>query len=715
MNITNNKTGTLLFLICTLTWFGCVKKSHYTEALSPNEEMKHFELDSSFKVELFASEPNVLSPVDLAWDEEGNIYVIEMGDYPENGKAVKGKGRIRVLKDNNHDGIIDTSVVFANNLPSATSMLAWKGGLIVTAAPDILYLKDTTGDLRADSREVLFTGFFANNSEAQITCLRFGVDNWIYANNNAQDGEVTFAKNPAAPKLNVGASDFRFRLDSGLFENESGWGQFGMTMDDYGHRFYTQNTYHIQQSPIRWRYLHRHKFLPPFDVDINISDHDPLTFQKTPPPYWRKERTKRRQEEFDKQKLNNKEYADKHFTGSSGGTFYLSNAFPTEYYGSVFTGDVAGNLVHRDVLVPGKNSPAFIAKRSEKEKDREFLASTDPWTRPANFTVGPDGYLYMIDMYRQHIEAPSSIPDDLKAEMNYSNGENYGRIYRILPKKVTKEMTTAQDLHSKTSAELVSLLADPNQWLRQHSHMLLIQRQDRSVIPLLKTMFETHTDPRARIHSLYVLEGMGELNAPMVSKAMKDPEPGLREQAVILSEKYPQLLPQLLEMINDTSMQVVLQATLSLGEFVDSRVVQAFAKVIEQHLSDSLSRIAVLSSNEGSGPDLLKVLLDHGIFLKDTSSQKSTFIKDLCYVIGARNNEKELSDLIELLSHGEIKNNSVMKIACLEGLSKGLENAEDKNKNRQLILTALEKNLPEQNEEIKAAIKKVKQATGGMP
>src|SRR5688500_3329095 len=238
-------------------------------------------------------------------------------------------------------------------------------------------------------------------------------------------------------------------------------------MGEWGHRFFTQNTLHIQQAPIHWKYLNRHAFLPPGNSDVNISDHDLLMFQKTPPPYWRAERTKRRQAEFDKQKLDRKEYAEKHFTGASGSTFYLSDAFPEDYYGSVFTGDVAGNLVHRDVLSPGKDKPAFIAKRSEKEKDREFLASTDPWTRPANFTVGPDGYLYMVDMYRQHIEAPVSVPDDLRKDMDYSNGENYGRIYRILPKKETKKRTIA-GIGSRTSAELVALLADANQWLRQH-------------------------------------------------------------------------------------------------------------------------------------------------------------------------------------------------------------------------------------------------------
>src|SRR6266446_10568481 len=123
MNITNSTTTRMLFIACTFLWFSCSEKKHYTDALSPQEEMKHFELDSDFNIELFASEPNVMSPVDMTWDDEGNIYVIEMADYPDNGKAVKGKGRIRVLQDKNHDGIIDTAIVFANNLRSATSLL----------------------------------------------------------------------------------------------------------------------------------------------------------------------------------------------------------------------------------------------------------------------------------------------------------------------------------------------------------------------------------------------------------------------------------------------------------------------------------------------------------------------------------------------------------------------------------------------------------------
>ena len=220
-------------------------------------------------------------------------------------------------------------------------------------------------------------------------------------------------------------------------------------------------------------------------------------------------------------------------------------------------------------------------------------------------------------------------------------------------------------------------------------------------------------DPRARIHALYVLEGMNELNASLVSKAMKDPEPGLREQAVILSERYPLLLPQLLELINDSSLQVVLQATLSLGEFSDNRVVQSFAKVIEQHGEEPLFRTAVLSANEGSGSGTIKSFVDRGIFLKDTGSQKSAFIKDLSFVIGARNNEEEILKLTELLSHPEIKTKISLQLACLEGLGKGLEKAKIKNKKVHAIFLALEKTLPDQNDEmIRAAIKKIKAGYG---
>jgi putative membrane-bound dehydrogenase-like protein len=250
--------------------------------------------------------------VSMEFDEMGNIYVVEMPDYPFKPEAGKQKGRIIQLKDTNGDGRIDQSVIFADSLMEATSILPWKGGLLVTTAPHILYLKDTDGDGHSDTREILFSGFFDQNSEAQITSLSFGVDNWIYAANNGQPGEVTSGKDSSATPLKMSGADFRFRPDRNQFERTTGSGQFGQTLDDWGNRFITQNTLHIQQTIMPWKYWHRHPFLPSPKAVVNISDHDLEMYQKTPPPYWRAERTRRRNADFKERNLDRVEYAEDH-------------------------------------------------------------------------------------------------------------------------------------------------------------------------------------------------------------------------------------------------------------------------------------------------------------------------------------------------------------------------------------------------------------------
>jgi len=711
LNINFNTPRTAALLLCSFLFFSCTQK-RYTDALSPEEAMKHFEIIEGFNIELFASEPDVWSPVDMVFDEQGHIYVVEMGDYPYQPEAGKGKGRIRMLKDTDGDGGTDTSFVFAEGLPSATSVLPWKSGLIVTAAPDILYLKDTTGDFRADIKETLFTGFFASNSEAQITSLRLAPDNWIYANNNGQAGTVHAINNPDTAGISMGGSDFRFRPDRGLFEKESGNGQFGLAIDDWGNRFYTQNTVHIQQAPIPWRYLHRHDYLPSDRVDVNISDHDLVMFQKTPPPYWRLERSNRRQKDYDERKLNRNEYAEDHFTGASGGTFYGGDAFPESFRGSVFTGDVAGNLVHRDVLELKHNSPLFVAKRAEGEKDREFIASTDPWFRPANFTVGPDGYLYIIDMYRQHIETPVSIPEDLKKDMDFTNGEQYGRIYRVVPEGVAKRQTQTPGLRSKTPGALVALLAHSSQWWRLQAQRLLLEYGDVTVVPALKKMCVEHADARARLHALYTLEGLNALDGGLIQQVLKDAHPGMRAHAIILSERYPQCLPQLLAMTSDSSAQVVLQLTLSIGEFTSPQVIQALVNIIEQYGEMPLFQTAVLSSDAGSSMELLKLLISRGIFFKDASAGKMTFVKQYLYAMGARRNKEDILALIGLLSDPEVKEGINWQLAGLEGLAKGLAKTANKSKPDPDVINAFKVIESGAGGEIKSAVKEVIKALG---
>ncbi|MEO5998299.1 MAG: PVC-type heme-binding CxxCH protein [Chitinophagaceae bacterium] len=667
----------IFFALVIFSCTGKTDKSRYSGPLSPEESLKTFHFAGDFKAEVFAAEPYVIDPVSMEFDEQGNAYVVGMLDAYK-PDSVKGKGAIVMLKDRDGNGRADTSIVFADSLREATSVLPWDGGLLITAAPNILYYKDTDGDGRADLKEVLFTGFFSKNEEAQITNLRFGVDNWIYANNNGQGGEISFTRVPGAPKLKVQGSDIRFRLDRNQFELTTGRGQFGLAMDDWGHRFFTQNSLHIQQAVIPARYLQRNPFLPPpiKSAIVNNSDHDPIMYQITPAPYWRAERTNQRNKKFQENNLKQVEYEKDHFTGASGGTFYGGDALPKEYYGNIFTGDVAGNLVHRDILSYSDTVPYFIAKRAEQEKDKEFMATTDSWVRPASLTVGPDGDLYMIDMYRQHIETPMSIPEDLQIGMDFNAGNKDGRIYRIVPKNAGAYKNVSPDLRNAKSLDLVTLLSHQNQWWRLQAQRLLLQRQDKSVIPAVKTLLAQSEDPRCRLHALYVLEGMNALDADIIKKAMKDPSPGVRENAVILSERFPACLPNLEEMINDSSISVAFQVVLSVGEFKDKTVITALAKVLVQRGESTWFRTAVLSSDAGSSIDLLNELNKKASFFKTVASWKVAFLENLSYVIGRRDEKKQINTLFEIISAPSLSKTVDWKLAFVKGLIKGQESIE---------------------------------------
>lgn len=657
----------LMAFICGMTESLAQK---YATPLSPEESMKKLQVAEGFSVELFASEPHVFDPVALEFDAQGDAYVLEMPDYPYEVELGKGHGRIRLLKDTDGDGKIDKSIVFAENITEGTSMLFWKGGVIVTAAPHILYLKDTNGDGKSDTSEILFSGFFQNNSEAQITSLKLGVDNWIYANNHGQNGKVSFTQLSGMPPLDVKGADFRFRLDRNIFELETGSGQFGQTMDDWGHRFFTENAIHIQQSIIPWRYTHRHAHLPISKFSTSITDHEEHTFQETQPPYWRAERSARRNKSFKEANLNRIEYAEDRFSGSTGSTIYHGDAMPKEFYGNIFTGDVSGNLVHRDILSPSEISPVMVAKRAESEKNKEFISSTDPWFRPITFSVGPDGYLYMLDYYRQHIETPVSIPDDLKADMDFMAGSDMGRIYRVKPAN-TPYKSVKVNLNAVSSIQLLTYLSYENGWYRTHAHRLLLERQDKSVVKEAKLLFNKSKDPRTRLHLLYVLEGLNELDIAVIKKGLQDSSPDVRENALMLAERYSELLPTMLKMLNDSSPRVKLQATLSLGQFKNQKIIEAFSKLIQSQGQNEWLRLAVLSSELGSSPDLLESMVDHHVFSPNPETWKLRFLQDLSYTIAARNNKSQMVSYLNLFSLATMSDLNV-QTAALKGLKLGL-------------------------------------------
>lgn len=695
----NKRNNLILPAFLALFIVSCTTTPRYPGPMSPEESIAAMEVDERFEVELYAAEPLVKDPVDIVFDGQGGAWVVEMPDYPYKPEEGQGKGRIVHLLDVDGDGRADSSQVFAEGIADATTVLPWKGGLIVTAAPNILYLKDTDGDGVSDSREVFFTGFFENNSEAQITSLLFGVDNWIYASNNGQAGTVGSSAFEG-DSLSMAGHDFRFRIDQGKFEVETGRGQFGAALDDGNHRYFTQNTLHIQEVVIADRYVSRNPYLPPVRGIENISDHELEMYNVAETPYWRAERSRRRQEQYDAQGSKRIEWAEGHFTGASGGTFYGGDVYPDGFYGNIFTGDVSGNLVHRDVLSVKEGSPVMVAGRAEGEGNKEFLASHDTWFRPANFAVGPDGCLYVVDMYRQHIETPVSIPDDLKEDMDFMAGSDKGRIYRIVPKGGAEAAAKAEPEATASASYYVDQLSHGNRWWRLYGQRRLLELQDKSVIPAVRELFESSEDARVRLHALYVLEGLGALDAQLAAAALKDGDANVREHGAILSERYPTNVGLLADALDDSSARVAFQAALSLGEFPSVNTTARLADFIISRGEGEWFRTAVLSSAPGSSPALLKTLEGKGFF-KETAAGRLAFLETYSYVQGNRNGKDEVS---ALLANVKGKGGD-WELACMKGLSNGLSKSKTKVKGDAALRAALEGFAAASTDQVKEVLK----------
>jgi putative membrane-bound dehydrogenase-like protein len=647
---------------------GCSRKSvQAPDPLSPDKALKSFHLSEDFHVELFAAEPNVVDPVDMAFDENGRIYVAEMIDYPEDPAPGKPpRSRILLLEDRDGDGRVDHSSIFADHLQAVSGILPWKGGVIATAAPDILYLKDTHGDGKADLRQVLYTGFRVQNQQHRVANPRLGTDNWVYAANDGADGRIVSKERPDREPVLVRGADFRFQPITGAAEAASGPTQFGLSFNDWGDRFATSNTFHLHHSVVPMKYLTRSPALivPAVSEYLYPRNEEALrVYQLTPPQHWREERTRVRQERYRENGGHRVEQLSGYFTAASGGVVYTGDAFPPEYAGDIFTGEVAGNLVRRDKLTP--KGPTFTAHAAKPGV--EFLASTDVWFRPCNFVNAPDGSLYMLDFYREVIESPEYIPDAIKKHIDFHHGEDRGRIYRIAPNHPLRRGSLKVNLGSASSAELVKQLENNNGWHRETAHRLLLERQDRSVTSLLSDMARKSTSAKARLQALWVLDGIGSLEPDQVKSALSDAEPRVREHALRLAERFlPQdrgLVDCVLKLQRDPDTRVRFQLALTLGQIDDPRAVDTLAALVRGgDSSDPWFRIAISSAAANRPLQLLERLP-----ARDHTWQDPAFLSQLAALIGSRRDSRELAVAITALLRLQHPS------AALDGLARGLK------------------------------------------
>ncbi len=631
-----------------------------SKPLSPAAALNSFRLSDDFRVELFAAEPDVLDPVDMVFDENGRAFVCEMLDLPFDplhGKAPRS--RIRMLEDTNGDGRADHSTIFADGLLQTSGVLPWKGGLIVTAAPEILYLKDTDGDGRADVRKVLFTGFWKGNPEAEITNPRLAIDNWIYFSNSGNPGLIK--STAVSPLVEVRGADFRYHPLRGLAERASGPAQFGSSFDDWGNRFISQNTIHLRHVIVPMNYLARAPLLavPAVVKDIYAPEYlERRMFPLTPPPHWRVERTRLRQQRYQELASKRIERVGGYISGASGGTVYTGDVFPEPYRGTVFTGDVSGNLVRHDRLTP--DGVTFLARPARDGV--EFLASTDPWFRPTSFANAPDGNLYITDIYREVIETPLSIPEELKKQLDFYRGDDRGRIWRLAPNRPVQRRSLQPNLATATVARLVGEFENRNGWHRATAQRLLIERQDRAAVPPLRELARGSAFPQASVHALWTLEGLGALEAGDVLAALEDPEPRIREHAVRLSESLdpsPALEKALIGRRRDADLRVRFQLAFTLGNYQSAAAREALAGLAAEHGDDPWFRTAVLTSAAGAPAEFFERMAAR------KAVRNGPLVAEIAALIGARRNTGEIRSLLATpLENPE---------PALEGLARGLQ------------------------------------------
>lgn len=512
---------------------------------SPEDAATAFQVGQGFTMRLLAAEPMVTDPVSVTYDEAGRAYVAEMNDYPYTDPAQHHPnqenptdapiGRIRRLVDTDGDGIFDQSTVFAEGLSWPTGMACWKGGIFVIATPDWLYLKDTDGDGRADQRERVWTGFRKYNVQSVANNPVWGLDHRIYLAAGS-NGASLLRPGTQGPPLKVIRADVSFDPRTGDARLESGGARFGHSFDDAGNRFVCNIRNPAQQVLFSPRDLGSVAFLPSLPPlhDAALSGDSLPVHRISPPETWRVVRAERWARTLEGRYPHSELVGSGVVTSSSGVTLYRGDAYPESFRGQVFVADVAANLFYR--LGLRRQGCTFTAHRLDEGV--EFCASRDIWHRPVNFTNDPQGCLTVSDMYRETIEHPWSIPDDLHARLDLRRGMDRGRLWRLEPPAF--QSRKINDLGSCATEELVALLPHPNAWHRETAHRLLFERQDVAAVSSLRQLLEHSPSALGRLHALWSLHGLGALTGPDLITAMDKRFPMVQEAALRLAVEFPE-------------------------------------------------------------------------------------------------------------------------------------------------------------------------------
>jgi mono/diheme cytochrome c family protein/glucose/arabinose dehydrogenase len=624
--------------------------------LSPQEALATFRIQPGFRLELVASEPMIEAPVAMVFDPDGRLWVVEMRGFMPN---VEGRGetnplgRVSVLEDIDGDGRMDRSTIFLEGLVMPRAIALVRDGVLVAEPPKLWFCRDTDNDGKSDEKLEIASDYATQddpklganaNPEHASNGLMWALDNWIYSANHT----------------------VRFRNTSGrwLREDTAVRGQWGITQDDYGRLFFNSNSDPLRADLVPSHYLARNRNLPgptglnwPVERDLRVW---PIRVNPGVNRGYQKEQLR-----------DNGTLAT--YTGACGPVIYRGDNFPDLYRGNGFVCEPTGNLIHRAILI---EADGFI--RATNAYDRaEFLASTDERFRPVNLYNGPDGALYVVDMYRGLIQHRIYLTTYLRnqvLERGLDKPLDQGRIYRIV--SALKPPGPKPNLAKATSTGLVTALQHPSGWWRDTAQRLLIERGDLSVVEAIRQVARSAASPAARNQALWTLEGLGQIDLTLVETGLADRHPKVRATAIRLSESLLQgsgtnslvLINRLVEGADNAPTEVLVQTAFTLGELRTPAAEQRLLSILGSNSDNALLQSAVLSGLNGRELEVLQS------FLADTEWTnsrlgRSSVLGDLAQCIFNEGKVERILSLLEVVS-SQSASAQWRQVALLNGLAR---------------------------------------------
>ncbi len=617
--------------------------------VSPEKSLGLITVPEGFSVELIAAEPLIRDPVNFALGADGKLWVVEMGDYPRGEPGVDGTkpdndahpensppgGRVKLLTDSNADGRYDEATTFLTELKFPAGIFPWRDGVVIVAAPEILFARDTDGDGVADERRQLFTGFHEGNPQHRISGVAYGLDGWLYLSGGAYNGKIT--SHVTGEVTNVTGRDVRIHPDKGLIEPLSGQSQYGRCRDDWGNWFGNTNSEPLFHYAIEDPYLQRNPYVPSPQPRVFVTE--PAVI----PPVYPTSRTVDRFNDL---------HALNRFTSACAPLVVRDTTLGADFVDAVLICEPVHNLVSRVIL--GTDGVTFRGHRLDSEQQSEFLSSQDNWFRPVFVRNGPDASLWVCDMYRETIEHPRWIPESWQVKLDLYAGHDKGRLYRLRP--TDQQASAAPDLADMTSAELVTELQSKNGWRRDTAQRLFVERADDSIVAALAQVARDHSRPAVRGQTMATLSCLKQLTPDLLVDMLSDDDPRVVRLAIRVSESHIEdadVLQELRGLTTHDDLQVRYQLALSLGESQEPMAAEGLLELALRDPDDPWMRAATLSSAVPHAEPLLQKLLAQ----QDNLERHTGLLKDLIATSLGEDVSGGLHRVVQLLTNEQAPQN----------------------------------------------------------